>query len=146
MDKGVRIFRDLFLNETHEIFRDANRRTVTGTQKRSKAVLANSPVDEGEFVADWDAAKNRPPTQGENPDDPKKRATAARIIAVINTAQFGDKLFYENRDEVAVRLEFGYSKQAPQGVTRLAARQWRRQVRNAGRAAQRRIGKKVIEQ
>jgi len=139
MDKGIAEFIRLFENESHEIFREATRRV-------SNSLVRLSPVDEGEFVANWELAKNRNPDDPERADDPKKRLTRKRLRDLISSGQYGDTFIFTNRDPVGPRLEFGYSSQAPQGITRLTSRRWRRFVRGAARAAQARVGKKVFNQ
>lgn len=136
MEKGVADFIRLFKAENDFIFQDA-------TQRVSNSIVRLSPVSEGEFVADWDVQVGGYPSDTQQPDDPSKRKTRARLREIIKTAKFGDFVVFENNDPVAVRLEFGYSKQAPQGVVRLTTRKWRSFVKGAARAALNRVKKKL---
>lgn len=138
MEKGVKEFQRLFEAEAGAIMRDA-------TTRVSNSLVRRTPVDEGEAVANWEAGVNRIPTDVDRVNDPKKRATRARLRETVAAVNYGDYVAFVNFDEVAARLEFGYSSQAPQGMVRLTARKWRGFVRGAGRAAQNRVRKQVIE-
>lgn len=137
MEKGIAEFARLAQEEHTNILRDASKRV-------KNSLVRLSPVDEGDYVAEWDVAIGHWPTDTEQAPDPKKRTTRARLQAPIDNLDFGENLFFENNDEVAARLEFGYSKQAPQGVVRLTARRWRSFVKGAARAATNRIRKKLV--
>jgi hypothetical protein len=141
MERGIEEFRKLFEQHNTAILRDATRRV-------SNAIVRESPIaveDGGYYVADWDVQVGSFPAEDGTPlPDPKKRKTRAALNQIIDTAEYGQSLFFQNDDEVAVRLEFGYSKQAPQGVVRKTARRWRSFVKGAGRAAQSRIRKMLI--
>lgn len=139
MEKGVAEFFRLFKLENDQIFRDA-------TQRVSNAIVRFSPVDEGEYVADWDVKVGGWPSDTDPPPDPGRRKTRARLKAIIAEAKYGDAVFFENNDGAAIPLEYGYSKQAPQGVVRLTVRKWRGFVRGAARAAQNRIKKKLVSE
>lgn len=139
MEKGVAEFRRLFAAENDEIMRDA-------TTRVSNSLVRLSPVDEGEFVADWDVKIGGWPADSDQAPDPKKRTTRARLSEIIKQVKYGLSVFFENDDPVATRLEFGYSKQAPQGVVRLTTRRWRGFVRGAGKAAQNRVKKRITDE
>lgn len=138
MEKGVKEFARLFAQQNTDIFREATKRV-------SNSIVRISPVAEGEFVADWDVGVNQWPSDTAQPPDRGRKKTRERLNAVISRLEYGQAAFFENDDPVAVRLEFGYSKKAPQGVVRLTARQWRRFVKGAGTAAQRRVAKRIVD-
>ena len=137
MEKGVAKFIRMFDDELDAITQDATKRV-------SNALVRFTPVDTGEAVADWDVAVNADPGNPEHGLDPGKRITRKRLRQELDKVKFGDFIIFDNDDPVAVRLEFGYSKKAPQGMVRLTARKWRGFVRGAARAAQNRIRKKLI--
>lgn len=143
MADDVRRFREMFGEIADKVFIEATEKTVAGVAAKTNALVANSPVAEGDFVSDWDVGVNHWPFDVNTPPDPKKRKTARRLKAIIQTAKFGDTIFIENTDPAAGPLENGWSKQAPNGVMRLAARQWRRRVRTAGFAFGRRLKHKA---
>lgn len=138
MDKGIEVFLREFEKESDNILRDATKRV-------KNSIVRLTPVDEGEAVAEWDDGLNKSAQDIKREPDPKKRKTRARLQEKIDDMEMGDTYFLENHDPVAVRLDRGYSKKAPQGMTRLTARKWRGFVRGAGIAAQRRATKRVID-
>lgn len=117
---------------------------LTNATQRVASNLANlSPVNEGEYVADWDVAVGNYPADTEQAPDLKKNKTKRRLRQGVDNLKMGDVVFFENNDPVSIRLEYGYSKQAPQGVVRLTVRQWRKFVQGAARAAERKIRKQL---
>lgn len=136
MEKGIGEFIKLFAAENNFIMNEATKRV-------SNALVRISPIDEGEFVADWDVAVGHWPSDTVQPLDPSKRMTRARLQSELERVKYGDAVFFENNDPVAVWLEFGLSKQAPPpfGVVRRTARKWRGFVRGAGKAAMNRVAK-----
>lgn len=142
MKKGIAEFQRLFAEERTVILRDA-------TQRISNAVVRVSPVGNdpgGEYVAEWDVEIGRWPSDTDQPRDPRRTRTRRRLQETIAQAQYGEAVFFENDDPAALRLELGYSDQAPQGVVRSQSRRWNQFVRGAGRAAQSRLRKRVIEE
>lgn len=137
MDKGIKEFVRLFAAQKDFIMQDATKRV-------SNSIVRLNPVLEGESVADWDVAIGVWPADTKPPHDPGKRITRKRLQDVIKRVVFGQAVFFENTDPVAVRLEFGYSKKAPQGIVRLTARRWRGFVKGAGRAALNKTKKKLV--
>lgn len=109
------------------------------------SIVRLTPVDEGEAVAEWDDGLNKSAVDVKREPDPSRRKTRARLQAKIDDMKMGDTYFLENHHPVAVRLDRGYSKKAPQGMTRITARKWRSFVRGAAIAAQRKAIKRVID-
>lgn len=128
MERGIKEFQKLFDAEKDFIMKDVTKRV-------SNALVRFSPVLEGEFVSEWDAAIGSWPADTDQPDDPKKTKTRKRLQASFQNVVYGQAVFFENTDPVAGKLEFGYSKKAPQGVVRLTVRKFRGFVRGAGKAA-----------
>ena len=143
MERGVREFMRLFEQESDFILRQSTEGVVTRLGAKSATVLKRSPVDKGDFVRDWDVAIGSWPSDTKPQPDPKKQTTAKRLRATIRKVKFGQSIFFENTDPAARPLEFGSSKQAPNGIVRLAGRSWRKQVQNAGRAALRKARKRL---
>lgn len=136
MEKGIADFIREFNAEKDFIMQEA-------TTRVSNAIVRFSPVDEGEYVADWDVKIGGWPADSNPPNDPKKTKTRARLKDIIKDVKYGDAVFFENDDAAAIRLEFGYSKQAPQGVVRLTVRKWRGFVRGAAIVARKRVNKRL---
>jgi hypothetical protein len=90
-----------------------------------------TPIDTGFHRANWDSAigvvPNRPPTIGEaeanaNPGAGHAAANAAqeRTAEGAATLKVGQILYVANSGPAIGRLEFGWSKQAPNGMIRQA--------------------------
>lgn len=95
-----------------------NKRRMLGAVKRTvksigKDIIKRSPVDTGRFKENWNAALNQP-------DLSTDRQEGAGLIPVANKLKIGDKFFFTNNLAYALRLEFGHSDQAPNGMVRLA--------------------------
>jgi hypothetical protein len=138
VEKGVAVFAAVFKAQHDEIFRDA-------TQRVSASIVRENPVDTGESVADWDVAIGTWPADTKPPNDPRRTRTRKRLREIISKARFGQAVFFENTDPAAVELEFGWSRQAPNGMVRLTARRWNKFVKGAVRAASNRYKKMTID-
>ena len=143
MERGVREFQRLLKGELDFIMQDVTKRTGNSLVRLSPVADPGSH-DRGEYVADWDAAIGQWPPDTEQQPDPKKTTTRRRLQNVFKNVRYGQSVFFENDDPVVVRLEFGYSKKAPQGIVRLTARRFRGFVKGAGRAAQNKIRKQLV--
>jgi hypothetical protein len=96
-------------------------------------VVRASPVDTGRFKSNWNVSFGAP--------DRSTTASTATMrsegeIRKALTLPVGGVVYLTNSLPYAVRLEYGYSKtQAPQGMVRIAAREWVAKVREAARKA-----------
>ena len=116
------------------IFNDANKRVA-------RLLVRRAPILEGEFLGDWDIGVNRVPGDAKRLEPIRSKARS-RFDAAVLPVKFGDYVIYENRDPVAVFLEFGFSKKIKNsgaGMVRLAGQRWRGFVKGAGRAAEKKI-------
>lgn len=84
-----------------------------------------SPVDTGRFKSNWNVDYNRLDTT----------VTASTAVARADlevrkalTLPVGGVVYLANSLPYAVRLEHGWSQQAPTGMVRLAAVEWRNKV------------------
>lgn len=136
MEREIADFIRNFEAEKDFIFKEA-------TTRVANSIIRLAPVDEGDYVADWDANIGGWPTDTQQAPDPKKRKTRQRLKQIIENLKYGDAIFFENNDPASIKLEFGYSSQAPQGVIRLTVRKWRGFVRGAAIAAEKKIKKRL---
>lgn len=91
-----------------------------GVELFSRVVL-KSPVDTGRFRANWIASINVPHVGDTESVDRGGQAAIAKIVSEVTRYRFGDNYIYlTNNLPYGQRLEFGYSKQAPQGMVRLS--------------------------
>ena len=96
------------LQETiHRIGRDLNRTT---------------PIAEGDLISDWTIIVRNRELTTESPPIKNRTVARRRLDAAATQVKWDDIVVFLNEDSAAVPVEFGHSKQAPQGVMRLAAR------------------------
>ena len=95
-----------------------NKAKMLGAAKRTvksigKDVIKGSPIDTRQFIESWNASLNAP-------DLSINRGDGAGLIPVANKLKIGDVFYFTNNQPYALRLEFGWSDQAPNGMVRLA--------------------------
>ena len=83
-------------------------------------VTIRSPVDTGRFRANWNVSYGQADDSTTTSTD-KARATTEAAKAL--TLPVGGIVWITNGLPYAYRLEYGYSKQAPVGMIRLAVRE-----------------------
>lgn len=80
-------------------------------------VLARSPVDTGRFHANWVAGLGVPVRETvESTDQERGRQEAQRAARL----DLGGTIYFTNSLPYAIRLENGWSQQAPSGMVKLA--------------------------
>lgn len=103
-------------------------RKVTLDMYRELVLL--SPVDTGRFRRNWFIQHEVLPVTR---DDKSKSGAPAIEEASTEILRFkaGDGIFIANHLPYAMELEFGSSKQAPQGMVRITVAQFERYLRSA---------------
>ncbi|WP_426314531.1 HK97 gp10 family phage protein [Methylobacterium fujisawaense] len=99
-------------------------------------VVLRSPVDTGRFRANWQYGVGRPNTATLVAADKSGQSSLARIAAGVATARLGDVIYISNALPYALRLETGWSKQAPAGMVGLTATEFQAAIDRAVAAAQ----------
>lgn len=128
-----------FKKEGDFIFADATARVANSLARKS-------PVDTGAYLTDWDFAKNTFPAKMTISPDKSRTHARRKMKEEIAGLKMGDWGAFQNDEPYSIRLEYGYSKQAPQGVVRATVRRWRTYVRGAGKAAVNRVLKDIREE
>lgn len=86
-----------------------------------QAVIVGSPVDEGTFRGNHRVSLDSPSDEKDaGVNDKDGNATARKGLNILKSAKFGGLIYIQNNMPYSVRLEDGYSKQAPDGVYRVA--------------------------
>lgn len=93
-----------------------------------QGVVMRSPVDTGRFRANWNFGIGSRDTSTSASVDPTGSATVARLMAEIKSTTAGQVYYLSNALPYAMRLEQGWSKQAPAGMVRLTAMDLPRQI------------------
>lgn len=85
----------------------------------SARIIERSPVDSGRFRGNWQITVNSPATKQLSNKDKKGKKRKAAIAQKINSYKESQNVFYlTNNLPYGERLEFGWSKQAPNGMVR----------------------------
>lgn len=84
-----------------------------------KRVILKSPVLTGRFRANWQVAIGSVPAGTLQIDDKAGTATIAKVTATALQVQAGQIITLVNNLAYALPLEYGHSKQAPNGMVRL---------------------------
>jgi len=93
-----------------------------------RSVVLRSPVDTGRFRANWNVSFGGPNyTTTLRTDDSRGLVEAAKALRM----PVGGVAWISNGLPYALRLEHGYSKQAPAGMVKLAAAEFARAVHGA---------------
>lgn len=98
----------------------------------ANGLVLKSPVDTGRFRGNWQFGVGAPNPSTDSPADKSGQATLGRITLDIQSKQLaGAKFYMTNNLPYAKRLEYGWSKQSPQGMVRLTLMEVDRYVRDA---------------
>lgn len=91
-------------------------------------VVMRSPVDTGRFRANWQYGVGQPNPTVTETFDKDGSAAIARITAGSATAKLGDVIYVSNSLPYALRLEAGWSQQAPAGMVGLTVQEFQAAV------------------
>ena len=81
-----------------------------------KKLINKSPVDTGRFRGAWLVKANTPDRDEPDSADTTGVATEIKGISEIGGIKQGDVVYISNNLDYALMLEYGWSKQAPQGM------------------------------
>lgn len=105
---------------------DKINKTVKGaTVTLATNVISETPVDTGAAKGNWQASVGQPKT-GILERSGADTAVSEAIANIPDKA--GDVVYLTNNLSYIKKLEYGHSKQAPQGMVRVNAAQWPRIV------------------
>lgn len=88
-----------------------------------RRIILRSPVDTGAFRANWNSDYRLDNSYDENNSDPNK--SDGRLVEKVNGLSAEKKFFFANSLPYARRLEDGWSQQAPIGMVKVTAAEWR---------------------
>ena len=98
----------------------------------ASAAESMSPVDKGHFKRSWMSAFGAP---NEAVNNSGAGDSIGRLNILMGTFKIGEIFYFTNNQPYAVKLEFGLSEQASQGMVRLSARRFPQIVEQEIRAA-----------
>ena len=86
-----------------------------------QSVIQKSPVDTGRFRANWNISVGNPDLSTSEATDKTGSASIGKVASGIAQYKLADgSIFLTNNLPYAMRLEDGYSGQAPNGMVRLS--------------------------
>ena len=97
------------------------------------AIIIRTPVDTGRARANWNAEINSIDTSTTEQTDKSGAGSKREAASVSTRAQPGDVLYLTNNLPYIKNLEYGGSKQAPQGMVRVTVAEWESALRRANR-------------
>jgi hypothetical protein len=87
-------------------------------------VIQKSPVDTGRFKGNWQVAIGSIPAGTLQLDDKSGTAAMAKVTAAALQLEAGQVIYLVNNLPYAQALEYGHSKQAPNGMVRLTVQEF----------------------
>ena len=118
------------LLEFGEVPEKVVRGTLLGLTSR---IVKRSPVDTGRFRNNWQATVGSPATGQKTGTDKTGESAVGEARAAVNKLQMGQDFYLSNNLPYAHRLEFGWSKQAPNGMLRLSIAELQQRMNEAGK-------------
>ncbi|MGK0556161.1 HK97 gp10 family phage protein [Bordetella bronchiseptica] len=109
--------------------------TRQATVLLAQGVILKSPVDTGRFRANWQFSSAGIQRATSLAVDLGGQVTLNRLVAEIQSTGAGGVTYLSNSLPYAVRLENGWSKQAPQGMVKLTVQEFQHYVSQAAKDA-----------
>ena len=100
------------------------------------AIVYDTPVDSGLARGSWFPSKGAPRTGGSQRIDPTGAVVTRHIQEVCMSAKVSDILFFMNNVHYIGELEYGWSKQSPEGMVRINVARIRRMLKDVVASAQ----------
>lgn len=96
-----------------------------------QSVINLTPVDTGRALSNWNAGINAPDDVYRETEDPLDSKTSARLAGEFQSLKFGDTAYITNATPHVPFLEYGSSKQAPNGMIRITLARFNNIVQDA---------------
>lgn len=122
----LQAFGDLVQEEADQVFR------IVATEV-GQSVINLTPVDTGRALSNWNAGINSPDDTYRETEDPMDSQTSSRLASEFSTLKFGDTAYITNATPHIPFLEYGSSKQAPNGFVRITLARFDNIVQDAVR-------------
>lgn len=120
----LQAFGDLVQEEADQVFR------IVATEV-GQSVINLTPVDTGRALSNWNAGINSPDDVYRETEDPLDSKTSARLAGEFKSLKFGDTAYITNATPHVPFLEYGSSKQAPNGMIRITLARFNNIVQDA---------------
>jgi len=96
-------------------------------------VVTRSPVDTGRFRGNWVLSVGSPEISQKDVTDKSGTSTISRESSKLGTFKIGPSVYIMNSLPYAMRLENGYSKQAPGGMVKVTVTEFQSLVDQAAK-------------
>lgn len=93
-------------------------------------IIQRTPVDTGRARSNWQTTINTPASGNLSSFDRNGSNALSQAARIAATADGDDTIWLVNNLPYIIRLEYGYSDQAPQGMLRLSVQQFRAALRD----------------
>jgi len=120
----LQAFGELVQQEADEVFQ------IVATEV-GQSVINLTPVDTGRALSNWNAGINAPDDVYRETEDPLDSKTSARLAGEFKALKFGDTAYITNATPHVPFLEYGSSKQAPNGMIRITLARFNNIVQDA---------------
>ncbi|NLZ12185.1 MAG: HK97 gp10 family phage protein [Alcaligenaceae bacterium] len=95
----------------------------------ARSVVMKTPVDTGRARSNWQFGDGEMPAGTLDGVDPQGSATLTKLSAAIMQSRVGGVTYVANNLPYALRLEYGWSQQAPSGMVRNTLTEFGQHVR-----------------
>lgn len=109
--------------------------TLTATNELQENIILNTPVDTGAARGSWTVGLGSLPRRYNRENDKDGSHTIAKNKTRLTKLKAGESVFIASNLPYMPLLEYGWSKQAPGGMVRIARARWARYVKNAVKKA-----------
>lgn len=120
----LQAFGDMVQEDADQVFR------IVATEVGA-SVIDGTPIDTGRALSNWNAGINTPDDVYRETEDPLDQRTTARLTAEFQALKFGDTAFVTNATPHIPFLEYGSSRQSPNGFVRVTLARFNQIVQKA---------------
>lgn len=110
--------------------REYPEKVIRGTLlEMSSRIIKRSPVDTGRFRNNWNASFGAPNTSTNASTDPSGAQATVQAAGLLAQFQMGQTFYLTNNLPYSLKLEYGSSNQAPNGMVRLTAAEFDAEIK-----------------
>jgi hypothetical protein len=117
-----------FAEKTDKSFTDVLRASLL---IMGKNIVYSSPVDTGRFRGNWQHGTLTPPSGYNSTFDPSGGGAISKLNSAVASIHAGSVEFFVNNLPYAIPLEYGHSKQAPEGMVRIEVARFQAAIKKA---------------
>lgn len=120
----LQAFGDMVQEDADQVFR------IVATEVGA-SVIDGTPIDTGRALSNWNAGINTPDDVYRETEDPLDAKTSKRLAGEFQNLSFGDTAFITNATPHIPFLEYGSSRQSPNGMIRITLARFDNIVKSA---------------